>query len=57
MPLICLEGASGVGKSTTCQLLEKHFNASIIPEVNMLFNCPQNASKSWYFERQVEDYR
>lgn len=57
MPIICLEGASGVRKSSTCQMLQKHYNASIIPEVNMLFKRPLNASKSWYFERQVDRWQ
>ncbi len=54
MSLICLEGASAVGKTTTCREIEKSYNAYIIPEVNLLFERPKTESKTWYMERQVE---
>lgn len=54
MPLICLEGASGVGKSTTADEIAKLTNAYIIPEVNFLFERPSVESNTWYLERQVE---
>lgn len=34
MPLLCLEGASAVGKTTTCKKLAEQYNAFIVPEVN-----------------------
>lgn len=34
MGIIAFEGASAVGKSTTCRELEKNYGAYIIPEVN-----------------------
>lgn len=37
MGIIAFEGASAVGKSTTCRELEKNYDAYIIPEVNFLF--------------------
>jgi deoxyadenosine/deoxycytidine kinase len=55
--IICLEGASGVGKSTTALLLKERFNYHIIPEVNYLFERPSSASSTWYFERQVERWQ
>lgn len=54
MPLICLEGASGVGKSTTALEIVKRTNAYIIPEVNLLFERPSGESNTWYMERQVD---
>ncbi|WKA54989.1 AAA family ATPase [Planococcus shixiaomingii] len=54
MPIICLEGASGVGKSTTSRELIKRWDAYIVPEVNELFKRPPVMPENWYFERQVE---
>jgi deoxyadenosine/deoxycytidine kinase len=54
MPIICLEGASGVGKSTTCKELATGFNAYVVKEVIELFEIPENESTEWYLERQVE---
>ena len=58
MPLICLEGASGVGKTSTAREIAKKSGSSmfIIPEVNYLFERPQNEEKTWYFEKQVERF-
>ena len=41
MGIIAFEGASAVGKSTTCCELEKNYGAYIIPEVNSLFERPK----------------
>ena len=57
MSVICLEGASGVGKSTTSLFLEKNFNFIVIPEVNELFERPVKEPATWYFEKQVERWR
>lgn len=57
MPLICLEGASAVGKTTTCSEIEKRYHAYIIPEVNFLFERPKVESRTWYVERQVERWQ
>lgn len=54
MAIVCLEGPSAVGKTTTCQQLEEDYGAYIIPEVNLLFERPKNEHKTWYLERQVE---
>src|SRR6478672_3931658 len=54
MPLICLEGASAVGKTTTCQALAEQLDAYRVPEVNLLFERPHPEPIFWYFERQVE---
>lgn len=54
MGIIAFEGASAVGKSTTCRELERNYGAFIIPEVNVLFERPRNEHRTWYFEKQVE---
>lgn len=54
MGIIAFEGASAVGKSSTCRELENNYGAYIIPEVNFLFERPKNEHTTWYFEKQVE---
>ena len=57
MVLICLEGASGIGKTTTCRRLAELYNAYVIPEVNFLFQRPNPEPENWYLERQVERWK
>ena len=58
MPIICLEGASAVGKTTVSAFLRENYGASVIPEVNLLFERPAtNEPKFWYFERQIERWQ
>lgn len=57
MPILCLEGASAIGKTSTCRELEKSYNAYIVPEVNKLFQRPSNATQLWYFEKQIQRWR
>ncbi len=54
-PIICFEGPSGVGKTTLCNLLSEDYN--IVPEVNLLFERPENEPAFWYHERQVDRYK
>ena len=54
MPIICFEGASAVGKTTTAKSFNEYYSAYVVPEVNELFTRPENESADWYFERQVE---
>lgn len=54
MTIICLEGASAVGKSTTSHYLSKECNAYVVEEVNKLFKRPNPEPKTWYFDRQIE---
>ncbi|KFN03805.1 chloramphenicol acetyltransferase [Bacillus clarus] len=54
MGIRSLEGASAVGKTSTCRELEKNHGAFVISEVNFLFERPKNEHKTWYFEKQVE---
>lgn len=57
MPIICFEGASAVGKTTTSIALRKQHGARPVPEVNQLFSRPENEPVEWYFERQVERWQ
>lgn len=54
MSIICLEGASAVGKTTTSNQIARTTNTYIVPEVNHLFKRPERETKTWYLERQVE---
>ena len=51
--IICLEGPSAVGKTTTCAALAEQSNAYVVPEVNALFVRPAEASPNWYLECQA----
>ncbi|QKE71421.1 chloramphenicol acetyltransferase [Arthrobacter citreus] len=51
--IICFEGASAVGKTTTSNEISKSTNTYVSPEVNLLFNRPKAESNIWYLERQV----
>lgn len=51
--IICLEGPSAVGKTTTCSALAEQLGASVVPEVNALFERPAEASPNWYLECQA----
>lgn len=53
-PIICFEGPSGIGKTTLAELLSNNYE--IVPEVNLLFERPQNESEYWYHERELERY-
>ena len=54
MTIICLEGASGIGKSTAATYMSREYGYERIPEVNELFSRPLNAASDWYFEMQVK---
>lgn len=56
MAIICLEGASGIGKSTAADFMEKEYGYVRIPEVNELFVRSSSESVDWYFEMQVKRY-
>ncbi|MFE8701511.1 chloramphenicol acetyltransferase [Cytobacillus sp. FJAT-54145] len=57
MSIICLEGASAVGKTTTAIEIARKTNTYIIPEVNLLYERPKKETKTWYLERQVERWQ
>ncbi len=67
MSVICLEGASAVGKTTTCRALAEKQGAFVVPEMNRLFRVDPDAPDrpsfgeivagqppGWYLERQRE---
>lgn len=57
MPIICLEGASAVGKTTVSTYLHDNFDVYVVPEVNLLFERKPDEPKFWYFEKQVERWQ
>jgi thymidylate kinase len=57
MPIICFEGASAVGKTTTSNALKSNHGAYVVPEVNQLYSRPENELAEWYFERQAERWQ
>jgi hypothetical protein len=57
MPIVCIEGPSAVGKSSTSRYLAEQHGAIHIPEVNLLFKRPSDESAYWYCERQVERFQ
>ena len=52
--IICLEGPSAVGKTSTCQALANRMGAVIVPEVNALFSRPNPEPEYWYLQRRVK---
>jgi thymidylate kinase len=52
MPILCFEGPSAVGKTTTAAVLAER-GAVVIPEVNILFERPARESRTWYLEQQA----
>lgn len=57
MTIVAIEGASAVGKSTVCRILEAEFGFTRIPEVNELYSRGRDASSNGYFERQIDRWR
>lgn len=57
MPIICLEGASAVGKTVLSTYLSENFGAFVIPEVNLLFEKKKTEQKFWYIDKQVERWK
>lgn len=54
MSILCFEGPSAVGKTTTAAALAAPVGAFIVPEVNVLFERPVDEAPQWYFERQAD---
>jgi hypothetical protein len=54
MPIVCFEGPSAVGKTTLATALAEHAAAYVVPEVNLLYQRPADASPTWYLERQLD---
>lgn len=57
MSIFCLEGASAVGKTTACRVLEERPLFDRVPEVNELFARPKNEPRYWYLECQVKRWK
>lgn len=57
MTIICLEGASGVGKTTAAKFMANELGYVRVPEVNELFERPVNESSHWYFQMQEERWK
>jgi AAA domain len=54
MPIICFEGPSAVGKTTTANAVKASSGAFVVPEVHELFTRPKDEPEDWYFDRQVD---
>jgi len=50
---IAFEGPPAAGKSTLAEYCAATGLASVVPEVNQLFNRPDKEPADWYLERQV----
>lgn len=57
MPVICFEGPSAVGKTTTATAFANGEGALVVPEVNELYRRPPNPPPDWYLERQVDRWK
>jgi hypothetical protein len=55
--IICLEGASAVGKTTLSHAIAARMHAAVIAEVWALFQRPSPEPPTWYLERQVGRWR
>ncbi|WP_282940155.1 chloramphenicol acetyltransferase [Paenibacillus sp. RC67] len=58
MPIICLEGTSAVGKTTTCRMFAEKYDAYVVEETHFLFNRPTNMQGAqlvdWYLDCQIK---
>ena len=57
MTVICFEGASAVGKTTTSNALKDGGDSFVVPEVNQLFGRSDDEPVEWYFERQIDRWQ
>jgi hypothetical protein len=60
LPIICLEGTSAVGKSTTCRSFENKYDAYVVEETHFLFG-PTNSEGieliNWQMECQIKRWQ
>lgn len=60
MPIVCLEGTSAVGKSTTCKVFAEINNAYVVEETHFLFG-PTNLTGielvNWHLECQIKRWQ
>ncbi len=52
--ILSFEGPPAAGKSTISKALADNQKAFVIPEVNLLFDRPDNVTENWFLSRQVE---
>jgi thymidylate kinase len=57
MSIVCFEGPSAIGKTTTARALQTSHSIEVIPDVAGLFERPSDGPADWYFERQVERWQ
>ena len=57
MTIVCFEGPSAVGKTTTARALSASNGIDVVSEVATLFERPSDEPADWYLERQVERWR
>jgi deoxyadenosine/deoxycytidine kinase len=57
MTIVCFEGPSAVGKTTSAQVLRASNGIEVVPDVAALFGRPSDESADWYLERQVERWQ
>lgn len=53
MTIVCLEGASAIGKTTSSNFMVEEYGYVRIPEINELFERPENELSDWYLNMQV----
>ena len=53
MAIICLEGASGIGKTNAAQFMAEKYGFVRIAEVNELFERSSDETEDWNFQMQV----
>jgi hypothetical protein len=51
MPILCFEVPSAVGKTTAAWALAEGEGAKVVPDVDALYERPENEPPEWYFER------
>lgn len=61
MPLLCLEGASAVGKTTTSKALAAMYGAYVVEEIHFLFKQPPQLEADevtpWLLARQLDRWK
>ncbi len=53
-PVVCLEGPSAVGKTTTAAALAAACGAHVVAEANVLYARPEREPPTWYLDRQAD---
>lgn len=56
-PIICLEGASAIGKTTLAAALARECGAALVPELDASDAPPVGQSACWFVERHAAQWR